>query len=179
MQCPLRSRSQPWGSQHAQHEGEQQGGDILGRWLGMTPSMLCRNTWTELKPEGLRPKARYAHSLTSCNGRVYLFGGESNTSAHHALAPDCSGQNQPVHMIGCLCAQSNHRSAARMTVPVGCSFAGGCLDTERPRLKGVLICGMGPAGAPGAGPHSTKRRSHSRYGALLVQLAKGVKAIKW
>ncbi len=39
----------------------------------------CRNTWTELKPEGVRPKARYAHSLTSCNGRVYLFGGESNT----------------------------------------------------------------------------------------------------
>ncbi len=40
---------------------------------------LCRNVWTELKPEGVRPKARYAHSLTSCNGRVYLFGGESNT----------------------------------------------------------------------------------------------------
>ena len=39
----------------------------------------CRNTWTELKPDGVRPKARYAHSLTSCNGRVYLFGGESNT----------------------------------------------------------------------------------------------------
>ena len=68
----------------------------------MTPSMLCRNTWTELKPEGLRPKARYAHSLTSCNGRVYLFGGESNTCAqHHALALDCSGQISPVFMIGC------------------------------------------------------------------------------
>ena len=35
----------------------------------------------ELKPERHRPKARYAHSLARMDGRVFLFGGESNTGA--------------------------------------------------------------------------------------------------
>ncbi|EIE22836.1 galactose oxidase [Coccomyxa subellipsoidea C-169] len=37
------------------------------------------SSWTELKIERSRPKARYAHSLARMDNRVFLFGGETNT----------------------------------------------------------------------------------------------------
>ncbi|KAK9917644.1 hypothetical protein WJX75_006758 [Coccomyxa subellipsoidea] len=37
------------------------------------------SSWTELKIDRGRPKARYAHSLARMDSRVYLFGGETNT----------------------------------------------------------------------------------------------------
>ena len=45
----------------------------------------CRSTWTEVKPDRHRPKARYAHSLARMDSRVFLFGGESNTGGADGL----------------------------------------------------------------------------------------------
>ena len=118
----------------------------------------CRRTWLELKPEGLRPKARYAHSLTSCNGRVYLFGGESNT---------CESRYPIIIPIGIIkdCLSSRGHAAVALLRPTShaCSAACGCLDAERPCLQGRFICGMGAAGAAGAGACRAEGCCDSRW----------------
>ncbi|KAK9813645.1 hypothetical protein WJX73_001345 [Symbiochloris irregularis] len=40
---------------------------------------LTTSTWLELKTTGPKPKARYGHAMTSIDGKVVLFGGQSNT----------------------------------------------------------------------------------------------------
>ena len=47
--------------------------------------MIHRSTWTELKANGIRPKARYGHSMCRVDSRVLMFGGENNTNLANDL----------------------------------------------------------------------------------------------
>lgn len=44
-----------------------------------------RSAWTELKANGIRPKARYGHSMCRMDTRVLMFGGENNTNLANDL----------------------------------------------------------------------------------------------
>ena len=60
---------------------------------------LCRSSWTEVKQDRGRPKARYAHSMARMDSRVFLFGGETNTGAALILLPTLSLPACAAHSI--------------------------------------------------------------------------------
>ncbi|DBA80892.1 hypothetical protein WJX77_007438 [Trebouxia sp. C0004] len=43
------------------------------------------STWSELKMNGIKPKARYGHCMCRVDSRVLMFGGENNTSLANDL----------------------------------------------------------------------------------------------
>lgn len=48
-------------------------------------TLMCRSIWSELKVNGIKPKARYGHCMCRVDSRVLMFGGENNTSLANDL----------------------------------------------------------------------------------------------
>ena len=65
---------------------QQAGAYLQDLWLGKPSNNLASVTWQSVFPTGVAaPVARSHHTLTDCNGNLWLFGGQTAAGASNEL----------------------------------------------------------------------------------------------